>query len=172
VYASLGTVASDNPGFYREALAALAARPWRAVVATGRADPAALGPLPGNVVARPHVPQLAVLRRAGLFLTHGGTNSVMEALALGVPMVVAPQAADQFANAGRVSELGLGRDVGSAPAAAALLAAMDGVLADPAYRARAGAMRAEATAGGGAPRAAEAIRAFAGGERRPPGEGG
>jgi MGT family glycosyltransferase len=163
VLVSLGTVASDKPAFFRAALDGLAARPWRAVVATGRADPTALGPLPAGVVARPHVPQLAVLRQADVFLTHGGMNSVMESLVLGVPMVVAPQAADQFANAGRVAELGLGRAVfDPAPTAAALLAALDAVLADPGYRERTRTMGADATAGGGAPRAAAAIRAYVG----------
>lgn len=163
VFVSLGTVASDKPAFYRAALEALAARPWRAVVATGRTDPAALGTLPENVVARPHLPQIAVLRQADLFVTHGGMNSVMESLALGVPMVVVPQMADQFVNARRVAELGLGRAiVGVEPTAETLLAGMDAVLSRPGYRRRAAAMGAEMESAGGAARAAEAIRAYVG----------
>ncbi len=163
VFVSLGTVASDKPGFYRAAPEVLAARPWRAVVATGRTDPAVLGSLPGNVVARAHVPQIAVLRQADLFVTHGGMNSVMEALSLGVPMVVVPQMMDQFINARRVAELRLGRAiVGAEPTADALLADMDAVLANPGYRRRVSAMGAEMAAAGGAARAAEVIRAYAG----------
>ena len=103
-----------------------------------------------------------VLRAASLFITHGGMNSVMEALSLGVPMVVAPQAADQFANAGRVAELGLGLSVGPSPGKDDLLGAADTVLANPGYRERTQAMQVEVTAGGGAERAAAAIHAFVG----------
>ncbi|MGI9252951.1 MAG: hypothetical protein ACR2J8_04340, partial [Thermomicrobiales bacterium] len=78
VFVSLGTVASDRPDFYRAALDALGSRGWRAVVATGRTDPDAIGPIPANVVAAPHVPQLAVLGEADVFVSHGGMNSTME----------------------------------------------------------------------------------------------
>ncbi|MCC6315507.1 MAG: glycosyl transferase, partial [Thermomicrobiales bacterium] len=159
VYVSLGTVASDNPTFYRAALAALAERPWRAVVATGRTDPEALGAVPPGIVARPHVPQIAVLRHADLFVTHGGMNSTMEALRLGVPLVVAPQMADQFLNARRVAELGLGRSLeGVEPTPDALLAAADAVLADGRYRERVSTLRDEMIRAGGAERAAAAIQ--------------
>jgi UDP:flavonoid glycosyltransferase YjiC (YdhE family) len=74
-------------------------------------------------------------------------------------MVVVPQAADQFANAHRVAELGLGRAVASTPTIEDLLAAADGVLADPGYRQRTRVMSAEMS-GSGAVRAVDAIRAF------------
>jgi hypothetical protein len=49
------------------------------IVSTGHTDPAALDPLPANVLARRFVPQPEVLARAALFVTHGGMNSVNEA---------------------------------------------------------------------------------------------
>ena len=42
-------------------------------------------------------------------MTHGGMNSVSEALVCGVPMVVIPFMADQPTNARRIQELGLGK---------------------------------------------------------------
>jgi MGT family glycosyltransferase len=54
------------------------------------------------------VPQVDILRRAGAFFTHGGTNSVQEALYNGVPLVIVPQAADQFWISARTVELGAG----------------------------------------------------------------
>ncbi|MBV6514465.1 MAG: Oleandomycin glycosyltransferase [Planctomycetes bacterium] len=55
--------------------------------------------LPKNCLAVPYAPQLRLLERASLFITHGGANSVMEALWAGVPMLVSPQCNDQFINA-------------------------------------------------------------------------
>jgi MGT family glycosyltransferase len=52
------------------------------------------------------VPQIEILRRCAAFVTHGGMNSVQEALYHGVPLVMAPQAADQFWISARASELG------------------------------------------------------------------
>ena len=162
VFVSLGTVASDKPDFYRAVFAALAGRDWQAVVSTGRADPALLGAAPANVVAAPHVPQLRVLRQSDVFVSHGGMNSTMEALSLGVPLVVVPQMADQFMNAQRVAELGIGRSLaGVEPTPEALVAAIEAVLADAAARDRLAALRPEVTAGGGAVAAAEAIEELA-----------
>jgi UDP:flavonoid glycosyltransferase YjiC (YdhE family) len=64
-----------------------------------------------------------VLRRADLFITHGGFNSVQEGLVAGVPLLLFPQMQEQVFNAERVSELGAGLRLrratpphGSAPA--------------------------------------------------------
>jgi MGT family glycosyltransferase len=161
VFVSLGTVASDQPDFYRAVFAALAERDWQAVVSTGRTDPDAIGPVPANVVARPHVPQLAVLRQTDVFVSHGGMNSTMESLRLGVPLVVTPQMADQFRNAERVAELGLGRSLAHvALTPEALLAATEAVLADDGYRRRVAAMQAEIIEAGGAPAAVDAVHAY------------
>jgi len=55
------------------------------------------------------VPQLEVLKKADVFVTHGGMNSVNEGLSFGVPMVVIPFMSDQPTNARRIEELGLGK---------------------------------------------------------------
>ncbi|MET7695035.1 nucleotide disphospho-sugar-binding domain-containing protein [Streptomyces sp. NPDC005483] len=78
------------------------------VVSTGQTDPDEPGPLPANVLARRFVPQPEVLARAALFLTHGGMNSVNEAMRAGVPLLLVPQGADQQMVARRVVELGAG----------------------------------------------------------------
>jgi MGT family glycosyltransferase len=57
---------------------------------------------------RPFVPQLEMLQRASMFVTHGGMNSTMEALYYGVPMVVLSQMMEQEMTARRIEELGLG----------------------------------------------------------------
>jgi len=67
-----------------------------------------LGEIPPNFIIRHFVPQLEVLKHSSVFITHGGMNSTMEALIDGVPLVVFPQATDQYLVASRVQELGVG----------------------------------------------------------------
>jgi zeaxanthin glucosyltransferase len=67
------------------------------------------GDLPPNVIVVAEAPQLTLLRRASLMLSHGGANAVCEALCLGVPLVVLPFDTDQPGNAARVVHHGLGR---------------------------------------------------------------
>jgi hypothetical protein len=54
-----------------------------------------------GLVVRGWAPQVAILRHAavGWFMTHCGWNSMLEAVAAGVPMLAWPMAADQFVNA-------------------------------------------------------------------------
>ncbi|MFI6294714.1 macrolide family glycosyltransferase [Nonomuraea sp. NPDC050790] len=108
LYASLGADYDGGGRLPRVLATALAPLGGAVVLATGTIDPAGLGPLPDNVIARRTVPQLQVLSRAALFVTHGGMNSVNEAMAAGVPMLLIPRGADQPLVARRVVELGAG----------------------------------------------------------------
>lgn len=65
--------------------------------------------LPSNIYAYNYVPQLEVLQHTDLFITHGGMNSVNEAIYYGVPMYVSPIANDQFINANRIQALQVGQ---------------------------------------------------------------
>ncbi|MFG1817682.1 macrolide family glycosyltransferase [Kribbella sp. NPDC049174] len=111
LYVSLGTVFKAAPQLLRTFATALAPLGGTVVVATGQTDPAALDPLPANVLVRRSVPQPDVLARAAMFVTHGGMNSVNEAMYAGVPLLVVPQGADQPLVAGRVVELGAGLSI-------------------------------------------------------------
>ena len=112
VYLSLGTLRNDRADIYRACAQAVADLPMPVslVMSIGhRVDPAALGSLPPNVVARPQVDQRAVLARAAVFVTHAGMNSAQEALVAGVPMLCLPQVGDQFVVAARLAQLGAAR---------------------------------------------------------------
>lgn len=107
------------------------------VLATGRElPPEVRSSWPPNVHPRPYVPQVAALRRASLFITHGGASSLKEAVLLGVPVLVYPRRADQPGNAARAvfHRLGLAGDPGR-DRAADVLRKMDRILGDPAFTA-------------------------------------
>ncbi|MGI5273091.1 macrolide family glycosyltransferase [Nonomuraea sp. CA-218870] len=158
VLVSLGTGYNDRPDFYRTVLEAAAGRPWRVVLASGQADPAALGPVPPNVEVHRQVPQLAVLRHARVFVTHAGMGGTMEGLHFGVPLVAVPQMAEQRANADRIAELGLGRALPpDRVTAATLWQAIEDVASDARVRDRLDWMRGELEAAGGARAAADEI---------------
>jgi MGT family glycosyltransferase len=65
--------------------------------------------IPSNIRIYKSVPQLEVLKTADVFVTHGGMNSVSEALVCGTPMVVIPFVSDQPVNAGCMEKLGVGK---------------------------------------------------------------
>lgn len=109
IYISLGTLYNENLDLYRAALTAFADHPSQFVLAIGdRADPADLGPIPANFIVRPRVPQLELLPKVDLFVTHGGMNSINEALNFGLPMVVIPQQVEQALNGRQVARQGAG----------------------------------------------------------------
>ncbi|CAL9627702.1 Demethyllactenocin mycarosyltransferase [Streptomyces sp. enrichment culture] len=161
LYVSLGTVFDAGPSVLRSLAAALAPLGGTVVVATGRTDPAALGTLPDNVLARRFVPQPELLEGAELFVTHGGMNSVNEALYAGVPVLVVPQGADQPQVARRVTELGAGLTVRpEAVTEAAVHALARRLLTEPRFREAAAALRTAQRQAGGHLRAADEIEAL------------
>ncbi|MEV0891781.1 macrolide family glycosyltransferase [Promicromonospora sp. NPDC050262] len=166
LYASLGTVFDAGPGLLRTFATALAPLGGTVVVSTGHTDPADLGELPANVLARPSVPQLQVLAQAALFVTHGGMNSVNEAMLAGVPTLVVPQGADQPLVAQRVVELGAGLALGTqdaTPESVYTLARR--LLREPRFRAAAGVQRDAQEEAGGALRAADELERYLAGAR-------
>ena len=67
-----------------------------------------LGPQPSNVHVHRYIPQEQLLPHCAAVATHGGAGSTLGALAFGLPLLVVPQGADQFYNAGRVVAAGAG----------------------------------------------------------------
>jgi len=111
IYISLGTIFNKREAFYRTCFEAFADKDWQIVMAVGQnINQESLGTVPANFVVRKFVPQLEILQRTSLFITHGGMNSVSEALYYNVPLVVVPQsAADHPWIAKRIVELGVGK---------------------------------------------------------------
>jgi UDP:flavonoid glycosyltransferase YjiC (YdhE family) len=149
VYMTLGTIAGRLPksqAAFRALVAAVDGLPVRALLTLGPVMPLAeLGPVPANVTVETYVPQTDVLARAAAVLCHGGAGTVLGSLAAGVPLVVTPLFADQPANARSVAASGAGIAVVDGTSED-IRAALQQVLADPAYRQRACDIAAEIAA--------------------------
>ena len=143
VLVSLGTVYNDEPKLLKLFMAALDQPDLRVICTTG-AGAAPPATLPANVQVVDYAPHSALLPHCRVLLCHGGFNTVMGALALGVPVVCVPLGADQYFNAERCEALGAGVRLereGLTPSA--VRAAVRNVLDDPSYAAAAEAIRAE-----------------------------
>ncbi|GAA2882979.1 glycosyltransferase [Streptosporangium fragile] len=157
---SLGSAFTNLPDFYRSCLAAFGDLPgWHVVLQIGKyVDLAALGEIPDNVEVHRWVSQLSILEQADAFVTHAGMGGTQEGLYCGVPMIAVPQAVDQFGNADRIVELGVGRRVDTEAATPeALRAALLDLTSDPEVAARLAKIRDEVRAEGGTARAADLV---------------
>jgi UDP:flavonoid glycosyltransferase YjiC (YdhE family) len=99
VYLTLGTVRNHSP-VLRPAVEAIAQLPVRVLVTVGPdGEPETLGTQPPNVRVERWVNQPQVLQHCSVVVSHAGSGTFLGALALGLPQLCLPQAADQFRNA-------------------------------------------------------------------------
>lgn len=110
VYISLGTVIKGAVSFFQNCLEAFRDENIDVIISVGKNfDSRKLKNIPSNIHIYKSVPQLEVLNMADVFVTHGGMNSVSEALVYGVSMVVIPFVSDQPVNAQCIEKLGVGK---------------------------------------------------------------
>lgn len=106
IYFSLGTLVTGDIDLINRLLEILSKSPNKFVVSMGqRHSRIKLYP---NMWGEKFVDQKAILKKANLFLTHGGHNSIIEAFYYGLPVIVLPVFADQFDSAQRIQDCGLG----------------------------------------------------------------
>ncbi len=156
VYLSLGSLASGDVELMQGLIDSLADTPYRVIVSKGPQHEEI--ELADNMTGEEFLPQASILPLVDLVITHGGNNTVTESLYHGKPMVVLPVFWDQYDNAQRIHETGLGVRLdtyGHEPAQ--LRAAIDGLLSDEALRARLGALSSRLQAAPGTVRAADLI---------------
>ena len=109
VYISLGTVLKGAASFFQSCIDAFRGDDTDVIISVGeKFNVRKLKSIPPNVYIYRSVPQTDVLKIADVFVTHGGMNSVSEALISGTPMVVIPFTSDQPVNARQVEKLGIG----------------------------------------------------------------
>jgi UDP:flavonoid glycosyltransferase YjiC (YdhE family) len=107
VYLTLGTV-SDNVDAVRAAAEGLARLDVDILLAAGAVSTTELTGLPDSVQVETFVPQAELLNQFALVVHHGGSGTTMGAATHGIPQLLLPQGADQFANAAALSAFGAG----------------------------------------------------------------
>ncbi|MET0589615.1 MAG: glycosyltransferase, partial [Naasia sp.] len=108
VYVSFGSFLSVRDDVLAVVAQAIRDAGMTAAIATGSTPPEALGPLPEGWLVREYLPQVRLLSAAAVAVSHGGNNSVTEAAAHGVPMIVLPFSTDQFAGGAAIERTGAG----------------------------------------------------------------
>ncbi|MGE5185672.1 MAG: glycosyltransferase [Acidobacteriota bacterium] len=160
VLVSMGTVNAEASGrFYEVTMAALRDEPVQVVLV---APPELAPDPPASFVVRAYVPQLALLEHVDAVVCHGGHNTTCEALAHGLPLVIAPIKDDQPIVADQVVAAGAGLRVKFGRVQPGELRdAVRRVRTEASFREAAARVRASFAAAGGADAAARALEALA-----------
>jgi UDP:flavonoid glycosyltransferase YjiC (YdhE family) len=154
VYLTLGTGHSNLPGVLATMIHALLGERVNVVVTVGtNGNPARFAGHPPYVRVERYVPHQRLLPYVDMVVCHAGAGTVLGAVAHGLPLVVAPLAADQYDVAAQVvrAHVGLSADPGEAANADALSAdavrhAFRTVAGDEGFRERAAVMAGEIAA--------------------------
>lgn len=159
IYASMGTLQNGSEGIFRTIVEGAAAPGRQLVLSIGRnLEPAQIGPVPSSTIVVAHAPQIDLLKRAALCITHAGLNTTLESLAQGVPMVALPITNEQPGVAARIAHHRVGVVVPLKELTAdRLRAAVETVLSDPSYRDNARRMQQAIEKTAGLARAAEIV---------------
>lgn len=140
IYASMGTLQNGSERIFEAIVAAAQAPGRQLVLSIGKnLDPEKIGPLSATTLVVRSAPQLEVLKRASLCITHAGLNTALESLTAGVPMVAIPVTNDQPGVGARIAHTGTGvvvplKTAMSESAVEKLREAIETVLTDGFYR--------------------------------------
>lgn len=158
IYISMGTLFNDDPRFFEACFEALSDLDVQVVLSKGKTG-LGTAPLkaPKNFLVCDYVPQIAILKRAAAFVTHGGVGSASEALHLGVPLVVIPQVSDGYLMAHQIQKYGAGILLRSPVEPDELRRAAERMLSDESFRDNSRRLGRTLVDAGGAVKAADEI---------------
>ena len=160
IYLSLGSLGSADVGLMQRLVDVLGRTDHRVIVSKGPL--AEQITLRDNMAGEGFLPQPAILPIVDLVITHGGNNTVTEALHHGKPMIVLPLFWDQVDNAQRVDETGFGRRFPAYDFSDGdFLGAIDALLGDRGLHERMAVMSARIKGTSGTVRAADLIEGVA-----------
>jgi zeaxanthin glucosyltransferase len=144
VYASLGTLNNSAVETFSTIATAFATLNVQLVLTTGGGlSASSLSNLDGDVIVVEQAPQLQLIPRATIVVTHAGINTALESLLHGKPMIAIPQAADQPGIAARLERAGVAERISMATLTVELLRATAvKVMNNSSYRVKAEAMQA------------------------------
>ncbi|MDB5669303.1 MAG: glycosyltransferase, family [Alphaproteobacteria bacterium] len=159
-FCSLGTLQGGRAGIFRRVAKACQGLGLRLVIAHGgRLSDGEVGDLPGDTIVRDFVPQRAVLARSSVAISHCGLNTVVDALACGVPILGLPLAFEQPATAARLAYCGAGLVLSHRAGSRRIRRSLEALLGDSRHSVAAGRIQDEIARAGGAGRAADLIEA-------------
>lgn len=158
VFMSFGSQIYHQPDLFRKVIRVTEHMGVQLILAVNHLlGSAELGALPPHVLALHYAPQLRLLPHMHAFITHGGANSVMEALHFGVPLLLSPVCNDQFHQAHFLNQSKAGQVLDLTTASEAdITISLSRLLFDQSLQARVREL-AESYAVDGARRAAELI---------------
>ena len=134
IYISMGTVNNDMMPFYKTCISALKDTEYQVIMSVGTlVSLEDFGELPENISVFSYIDQIAVLKKADVFLSHCGMNSVSESLYFEVPLIMFPQTTEQKGVAERVLELGAGIKLDK-PDTISVLNAVNQIFSDETYK--------------------------------------
>jgi zeaxanthin glucosyltransferase len=163
IYASMGTLQNQLSEVFEKIAQACVGLDAQLVIALGGgSNPASLPNLPGSPLVVGYAPQLELLQKATLTITHAGMNTALESLSNGVPMVAIPIANDQPGVAARIAWTGTGEVVSLAKSGSPRLrAAVKRVLTQDSYKQNAVKLQTAIRRAGGVSRAADIVERVA-----------
>ena len=144
IYASMGTLRNGLESVFTSIAEAVGTRPgMQLVLSIGPSlDPEKISSLPANSIVVKNAPQIELLKRSTLCITHAGLNTALESLTQVVPMVAIPVSIDQPGVAARIAYTHTGGYVPLRELSTARLSTLiDDVLGNPEYRQNANKMR-------------------------------
>jgi len=159
IYTSMGTLQNRLTHIFYKISEACVGLDTQLVIALGGGlATQALPNLPGNPIVVKYAPQLELLQKASLTICHSGTNTVLESLFYGVPIVAIPIANDQAGVATRIAWSGVGKFITpSSLTINRLRQAIQEVLTQPSYKENALRLKTAIQKAGGVPRAVDII---------------
>ncbi|MFY7841473.1 MAG: nucleotide disphospho-sugar-binding domain-containing protein [Actinomycetes bacterium] len=106
IYLSLGSLGSADVDLMKRLIGILGKTKHKFIVSKGpQASEFELAP---NMIGAEFLPQISIIPKVDLVITHGGNNTTTESVHFGKPMIVLPLFWDQYDNAQRVHEKGHG----------------------------------------------------------------
>lgn len=162
IYVSLGTIHNQDIEFYQNIITAFAHEDVEVIMSVGKQIALdLLDPIPSNFTVANFVPQLEVLQHTDVFISHGGMNSLNEALYFNVPVLVVPRQIEQEFNGKRLAKLGVAKLLKKKlPSARRINSVVKELLEDPSYKLRAREYGEELRSSGGYIAAADRILEF------------
>ncbi len=124
-----GSAAAGSHGYFAESIRAAQRLGRRALLVTNFPEQLPRR-LPGSIGAFGYVPFSRLLPRAALLIHHGGIGTLAQAVSAGIPQLLVPRGFDQFDNAARIEQRGLGRTLAQSAYGAGAAARVLGLMLD------------------------------------------